>query len=73
MPLRATVKSIAKGVVDNPMQYSPRPRGLRPLWIGSSTALRKTELTVASIRHDIVVLLPNQCKNKFTLCQELSI
>ena len=33
---------------------------------GSSTVLRSIQLTVASIRHDIVVLLPNQGNSMFT-------
>ena len=37
---------------------------------GSSTALSAIELTVASVRHEIVVLLPSKCMNKFTFCQE---
>ena len=51
------------------MHYLPRPQGLGQWCIGSSTAPSVIELTVASIRHEIVVLLPNQCKSKFTLCQ----
>ena len=44
--------------------YSRRPDALSP------EATRAMEFTVASIRHEIVILLPSQCKSKFTVCQE---
>ena len=60
----ATVKSIARGAVDDPTHYHTRPQ---PKAIdGANTAPRAIELTVVFIRHKIVVLLPNQCKVKFT-------
>ena len=44
--LRATGKTIASGAEDDSIYYQ---------WIRSSTAPRAIELTVASIRHGIVV------------------
>ena len=47
--------SASSGVEDDPIHYPLRPQGLA----------RAIEFTVASIRHGIVVELPNQYKNKF--------
>ena len=70
MHLRATVKTVARGFVKDSMHYRPRPCGLGRKCIETSTAPRAIEKTVASIKHEIVVLLPYQCKNKFTSCKE---
>ena len=55
MHLRAADKTVAPGAEDDPIYYPPRPQGRGRSRIGSSTALRATELTVASIRHGIFV------------------
>ena len=61
MPLRAIVKTVARGAVDDLIHYRPRPQG-RGRCIRSSTTPRAIELTVVYIRHEIVVLLSNQCE-----------
>ena len=55
MYLRAADKTVAPGAEDDPIYYPPRPQGRGRSWIGSSTALRAIDLTVVSIRHEIVV------------------
>ena len=55
--------------------YALSPEVARPRAIVDRllTVLRVVELTVVSKRHDTVVLLPNQCNSKVTLCQEAVI
>ena len=61
MPLRATVKTITQGAVGDTMHYCPRAIVDR---VVDNT---KGDRSTASL---MVVLLPNQCKNNFILCQE---
>ena len=45
------------------------PEAMRPRPIVDQVihGIEGNRMTVASIRHEIVVLLPNQCKSKFTM------
>ena len=70
MPVQATVKTITQGAVNDLIHYYWRPQGRGLQWIGSFTALRVIEMIFTYTRHEIDVLLPNQCKSTFTLCQE---
>ena len=54
------VRTIARGTMDDPLHYHPRPQG-------SSTAPRAIDLIVATIRHEIVVLLPTNVRVKEAL------
>ena len=60
------VKTIARGTMDDPMHYHPRPQGL-------STAPRAIDLIVATIRHEIVVLLPTNVRVSLLYARKLSL
>ena len=63
MPLPATVKTIARGVVDNPVHKAARPIGHR---VNHNT--KGDSFDSCLMRHEVILLLSNQSKSYLTLC-----
>ena len=65
MPLPATVKTIARGVVDDPVHKAARPRAIVHR-VNHNT--KGDSFDSCLMRHEVILLLSNQSKSNLTLC-----